>query len=235
MIRPGTTYSSGARMPAARMTIASTSSGSEHDEANERDPRAEEDGDHDDRADVVDHGEAEEQNPQTRGHSRSEQREHADGERDVGRHRDRPARCAATSDVQRREDRSRDEHPADGRGERKRSLAERGQLALEDLAPDLETHDEEEDRHQPLVHPEVKGLVVRPRSDADTDRRVPQRRIRCGPDVGPQQGDAGHHQKDDTARRFDGQDALDRSGESLGGTANGADDLGRMRLFRHVR
>jgi hypothetical protein len=42
------------------------------------------------------------------------------------------------------------------------------------LAADLESDDEKEDRHQPVVDPEMQRLLSDERSDANGQRRVPE-------------------------------------------------------------
>ena len=69
-------------------------------EAADADPRRVKQRDHDDGAEIVDHGEGEQQDPQRRRHALSEKREDPDRERDVGRHRDAPSRRRGRSAVE---------------------------------------------------------------------------------------------------------------------------------------
>ena len=110
------------------------------------------------------------------GTRRAEQRQHAEGEGDVGRHRDAPAARSGSPGADDGEvDQRRQHRAADGRGDRQRGPADRRQLADEHLALDLEADDEEEDRHQPVVDPVEQRQRERDVADADGQVRRPQR------------------------------------------------------------
>ena len=107
------------------------------------------------------------------GNARAQQRQHADGEGDVGGRRYRPASqrrriAGVDGDV----DDGGHHHAADGRNDGQRGLAEGRQLALQQLALDLQADQKEEDRHQAVVDPVQQRLVERERADAHADRRI---------------------------------------------------------------
>jgi hypothetical protein len=124
-----------------------------------------EDRDHQHGAEVVGDGQGGEEDLERGRHAVAEQRHDADGERDVGGHRHAPAAGRVARRVQREVERGGQEHAADGAGDREHRLARSRQLAGEDLALDLEADDEEEDRHQAVVDPEVQWLDERDPGD----------------------------------------------------------------------
>ena len=161
-----------------------------------------EDRDDEDRADVVDDGEREQEQLQRRRDAAAEQAEHADGHRDVGGHRDAPAVDGVAAGVDREVDQGGDQHPADRGDGRERGASGLPQLALDELALDLEPDDEEEQRHQPVVDPLAQRQVERATSDAHVEVCGPQVDVaRLPRRVGPDQRDDGRGDEDDTARR----------------------------------
>ena len=97
--------------------------------------------------------------------------EHTHGEGDVGCHRDSPSVCRVRiAVVEDGEDESRDNHSSKGCHYRKNRPSDRGELANKNLPLDFQPDNEEEDRHQGIVHPvpeaHLKGEV------ADVDARV---------------------------------------------------------------
>ena len=71
--------------------------------------------------------------------------------------------------------------PAQGGGDGQRRAAHGGQLAHEHLALDLQPDDQEEDRHEPVVDPMRQVLGQREVADADSQFRMPQRRVALRP------------------------------------------------------
>ena len=116
-----------------------------------------EDGDDENRADVVDDGEGEEEDTELRGKETSQQREHAEREGDVGGEGNPPAAAVLPRAVEGEEDEGGHDHPADGRHHGKRRLPRLAQLAMDDLSLDFEADNEEEDRHQAVVDPFFEG------------------------------------------------------------------------------
>jgi len=130
--------------------------------------------DHQQSAEVVDDGEAEEEHAQPRRRTGREQRQRAEGESGVGRHRGAPAATAGTARVEHQVDSDRDSHPADRGEDGDRQPPAVPQLAQVELALGLEPDDKEEERHQTLVDPMAQ--VSRDSGAADADREP------CGPE-----------------------------------------------------
>ena len=119
-----------------------------------------EDGDDDDGEQVVDHGQGQQERTQGGRQMAGQHREHRQRERDIGGSRHRPAdhvlRMAACQ-VDHHEDRRGHQHAADRRQDRQRGPARIAQIAGDELALELQSDDEEEDRQE---------AVGRPRRDA---------------------------------------------------------------------
>ena len=116
-----------------------------------------EEGDHDDRADVVDDREREQEELELRSDSTAEEAEHAQRDRDVGCHRNAPAAAPSSAGGERDVDERRHHHPTERGDHRQRGRTRFPELALDELALDLEAHHEEEDGHQAVVHPLPEG------------------------------------------------------------------------------
>ena len=94
------------------------------------------------------------------GQMRADDREHREGERDVGGRRDRPAvaRRAVVPGHREVEQRGHD-HAADGGDDRQRRRRRGAQRADHELALELEPGDEEEDGEQAVGRPRLQGQV----------------------------------------------------------------------------
>ncbi len=152
--------------------------------------------DDDEREDVVhdDHGEHE--RPQAIGEPRPDEREQAEREGGVGRHRDSPAVRRRMTGVEREVDGDRPRHASDSGQDRQREPSPVPQLAQVELAPRLEPDHEEEERHQPAVHPVAQIEGYAPPTELDRERRPPQRVIRGRVDVHPhERGNGGAEQE----------------------------------------
>jgi hypothetical protein len=103
--------------------------------------------DNDEREDVVDHDQREDERPQTVRKTLPHEREQAEREGRVGRHRDAPAVRGRTTHVEGKVDGDRRRHPADRGQQRQREPSSLSQLAQVELAPCLESQYEEEERH----------------------------------------------------------------------------------------
>jgi hypothetical protein len=90
---------------------------------------------------------------------------------------------------------------AERRGQRKRGSTDRAGRAGVDLAPDLQTDEEEKYRHQSIVDPELQVALKPMRTDPETDRRVPETGIHAV------RGGVGPHNGGDT-----GKDEYDSAG-----------------------
>ncbi len=142
-----------------------------------------EDGDDHDGADVVGDGEGEQEQLRARRDPIADQGHDAHGERDVGRHRDAPALLGGGAGVERQIDRSRNQHAAQ-RGDGRQGDGPRvPEFSDHELALDLETDDEEEQRHQPVVDPlderqiDVEEVVA----ELDDEACLPQLGIGVAP------------------------------------------------------
>jgi hypothetical protein len=155
--------------------------------------------DHDERDHIVDDRECEHERAQTEGASAAHECEQAECECGVGRHRRAPAVHRRAAGIEREEDRNGHDHPADASGERDLDTPPVTQLAQVELAPSLETDHEEEQRHQPRVHPVPQ--VVRGAAVADTDRKcrlLPYVDVRLHVDVRPDE------RRDDAGKQHSG-------------------------------
>ena len=85
--------------------------------------------------------------------SAPEEGEDAQRDRDVGGHGNAPTVAPSSAGVERDVDERGHRHPTERGDHRQRRLARFRELALDELALDLEPDDEEEHRHQTVVHP----------------------------------------------------------------------------------
>ena len=159
-------------------------------------------GDHDDRAEVVDHGKGEQEDPGARRQVGRGQGEHAECERDVGRDRDRPrAVDTRRSPADGERDQRRNDHAADRRDHRQHRLLEPRKLADDQFALQLQPGHEEEQREQAVLGPVADGQVQVQQFRADPEFAecvvtAAQRGIR------PDERDRGGDEQDDPAGRL---------------------------------
>src|SRR5919108_441713 len=105
----------------------------------------------------------------------------------------------------------RDGHPPDGGDPGERGRAPIPELAREELALDLEPHDEEEQRHQAVVHPVAEVLGDRPVTERQPDAGPPDRVVGVAPGrVRPRQRDQGGREEERRARGRRRQELLER-------------------------
>ena len=107
---------------------------------------------------------------------RPEQAEHADGEGDVGGHRDAPAVAAGPATRDEQVEPGRDEHAADRGHDGQRRRLGVAQAAGDELVLDLEPDHEEEDHHQGVVDPVLQRLLEPEAAEVDADRRCARTR-----------------------------------------------------------
>jgi hypothetical protein len=119
------------------------------------DPARVEERDDEDRADVVDDRQGNEKDLERQWYARAQERKDANRERNVGRHRDAPARSAGAGRVERRVNPGGHDHAAECASDGEYGVSPRGELSDQHLALDLEADQEEEDRHQAVVDPVV--------------------------------------------------------------------------------
>jgi hypothetical protein len=175
-----------------------------------------EDGDDDDGHQVVDDGERQQERPEGGRDRASQEGADADREADIRGRRDRPAaqRLGAGA-VQRHIDDGRNHEAPDRRDHRQRRLAPAGERALAGLPLDLQTDEQEEDRHQAVVDPMLQRLGEADRTDPDLAGQMQERGV-----IGLER------------RIGDHQGGKRREGESHASVQIGT--IARMRRRRHV-
>ena len=140
---------------------------------------------------VVDDDHGEDERAQPVREPRPDDREHAERERRVGRHRRAPAVRGRAARGEREIEGDRHRHPAETREERQRHPAALAQLADVELAPRLEADDEEEERHQAGVDPLAQVERDARAAEPDREGRVPEALVAREIDVRPEErGDA---------------------------------------------
>ena len=142
--------------------------------------------------------------------ARPDEREHAERERGVGRHRGSPAVRRRMAGVEREVDRDGHDHAADPGEQRQREAAALAQLAHVELAARLEADDEEEERHQPVVDPVPH--VLRQAGAADADRQVRRPEVLVGRrvDVDPDERRDRRGEQDDRTARLGAEELAQR-------------------------
>ncbi len=160
--------------------------------------RCVEQGDHEDRSDVVGQRQGEQEEAGAARQALADECDHAEHERDVGRHRDPPSGCGVAAGVEGEVDQRRHQHPAERRQGRHGSGLAVLQRSQPNLALDLQADDEEEERHQGVVDEPGERFPVLPgRSGREPDLGVPEHPVRRLRDVGPRQrGQRGRDEDD---------------------------------------
>ena len=161
---------------------------------------------------VVDDDDREHERAQPVGKAGPDNREQAEGEGGVGRHRNAPPMHGRPTNVEEEVDRDGNRHAADPRQQWQRKPSALPQLAEVELASRLESDDEEEEGHQAAVHPFAEPERHPGATHLDRQRRSPHGVVRRRVDVHPHQ-------------RGDGRSEQDRRATRLG-----ADELAQRRL-----
>ncbi len=171
-------------------------------ERQQRQVRGVEDRDDDDGAEVVDDRERQQKDLQALRHAIAEQADHAHREGDVGGGGDRPAGQRFRSPgVEQEIDQGRRRHAADRGDRRQGRLARARQLALDQLALDLEPDQEKEDRHQAVVDPVPERLVEPEIAELQAQVQLEEPQIVIGQGrVGEDEGERRRGQQHDAAR-----------------------------------
>ena len=167
----------------------------EHREQRERDREREQrnaiavgEGDDEQRTEIVDDRERQQEHAQPRRTGGRDERKRAEGERRVGGHRRPPSPRAGAAGVDREVHADAQRHAAQGCDHRDRDAAPLAQLAEVELTLGLQADDEEEQRHQPFIHPLAQAPRQGVLAQAERQSRAPQRFIGVRPGrVGPQQ------------------------------------------------
>ena len=132
-------------------------------------------GDHDQHADVVGDHDGEDESTEPLGRPPACEREHPQRERGVRRHHHPPPVRRVGAAGEREVDRDWEQHSAHGGEQRRCRAASVPKLAHVELAAHLEPDHEEEDRHQPVVDPEVEVAFERPVAETEPELRRPER------------------------------------------------------------
>ena len=170
-----------------------------------------EQGDHQDGADIVGDRQRRQEHPYPHGHPVAQKRNDAEREGDVRCHGDAPAGRAGAPGVERGIQQRGDHHAAQRPGDRERGPLEGGELAGQHLALDLESHQEEEHRHQAVVDQVVQRRMHRQRPDGQRELRLPEVLVGVRPrGVGPRQRHHDARQEDEAAGGLGLHEALKR-------------------------
>ncbi len=141
----------------------------------------------------------------------AEHGQNAEREGDVCRHGNAPAARPVGCRVEHQKEKGRHDCATDGCTDWKNGLPRRGELAHDDLALDLETDDEEEDRHQAVVDPVAERHLERALAPGHSNVGVDELEVSVGPwRVGPDQRQNGARQQNDAARNFRMEKSLKR-------------------------
>jgi len=167
------------------------------------------DRDHHQRHQVVDHRDREDERSQAVREPAADDRQHAERECGVGRHRGAPPARDRMGRIEGEVDRDRDHHPPEPGQERQQQTTAIAQLAEVELAAGFEPDHEEEERHQPVVDPVTQVLGDPGSGDPDRERGVPDVLI-GGTDVGPDQRSERRGQQDGGAPALGGQEVAQR-------------------------
>jgi hypothetical protein len=104
---------------------------------------------------VVSDGEGSKEDDQVFRHAPGEKNQNADRERDVRRHRNAPTGRSRQARIDSGIDKRRHNHAAECGNDGQDRVLQRGQLAHQNLAFELEADKQEEERHQAVVHERV--------------------------------------------------------------------------------
>ena len=102
------------------------------------------------------------------------------------------------------------------------------------LALDLEPNDEEEDRHQPVVHPEMTAPCENAAAEGQRDICLPHGVIGVFPGrVSPDKRDGGDGEQKNAARGLHSCEAREGAGEGIDSSSRGLDggDVFRQRTL----
>ena len=163
-----------------------------------------EEGNDDDRAEVVDHRQGKQKDLQRRRYPGTEEGEDPQGEGDIRRYRDRPAAHRhRVLRIEGRVDQRRDCHPPDRRDKGEHDFAPVREGPLQHLPLDLEPDHEEKEGHQAVVDPEQQRLGDGELADTHRNRQVHHLLVIAPqPRIGHQHGQDRRHHQQNTHRGF---------------------------------
>ena len=164
-------------------------------------------GDRDDRdgAEIVGDRHARQEQLEARRRAAAEQREDSDRKGDIGRRRDRPAANEIAGPRDRDIDDGRQRHADGGSDQRQTTARGIAQIAFQPLALDLQPDEQEEDRHQAVIHPEVQ--IGRPMDRKRSGRKMEEVAIGIAPPaIGDDQRQRGRADQQQSPRRLAGEE-----------------------------
>ena len=200
------------------------------EERDDGDRPAVDDRDHEQRDDVVDHRDRQEIRTQAVREARAHEGEQPERECGVRRHRRSPAVDRVVARVDRQIDPHGHDHPGEPGQKRQCHAPPFAQLAEVELAPRLQPHHEEEERHQAAVDPTPQVLpqlpVPEPHGKAGTPDRLVRRRV----DVRPHQGRDGRAEQHGGAAGLGAQEGAQRGFGAVypGGPSGPPGAVGRL-------
>ena len=163
-----------------------------------------------DGADVVDDRERQEERLEVGRRAPGRERQDTQRERRVGGHGDTPSPGSLAPRIDREIQQGRDHHAAERRNHREGRRLDLAELAGHQLPLDLQAHDQEEQREQPVVHPMREVLGDGPPPDADGQRGSPQLLVGVTPRrVGPRQRHDRRGQEEHAAGGFLSEERLE--------------------------
>jgi hypothetical protein len=168
-----------------------------------------EEGDHEDAADVVEDRERRHEHDEGVGNAALEERQHADAEGDVRRHGNAPPRRAGAACVQGEEDAGGHEHAPERGDRREDGLRRRAELAHHELALDLHPHEEEEERHEPLVQELERGEPRDEIADPEGHGELEDEPVALGVEVRPPERRDRAAEEHEPARRLQAEEGLE--------------------------
>ncbi len=128
-----------------------------------------EDGDDDDRAQIIDHRKSDDEDFKRRGDAATEDGQHAEREGDIRRHGNADAGCRRRAGIRRKVNERREGQSADGCENREKCILKLRKFAVVELAFELQADHEKKDRHERVVYPM--------RHAQPADRRLPEAHV----------------------------------------------------------
>ncbi len=185
-------------------------------------------------ADVVEDRKRRKEDDEAVGNAALEQGEAPHRKSDVRRHGNGPSHAAWARVVESHEDGRRHDHPAHGGDGGQGRSRRRAELAAGELPFDLHSHDDEEERHQPVVdeleHREARPKAARTEGERPGPR-APVYRRQIG--VGPGERQHCGEEEEDPTGRFELEERLDGPDD---GAEQWREPLGTLRFrARHQR
>src|SRR5712691_12591455 len=173
------------------------------------------------RAQIVQDGEGHDEHLQRGGNAVSENGQNAESKRDVGRHRNADSGLSRRPRIEREMNQRGSGHSAGGRDDRKKGVLEARELADVKFALELQSDEQEKDRHQSVVYPMLeaqasdialpeiqilradRGIRQRERERGADDQQIPARLLRVEKPVERARQRSRHHVGSPLTRSMD--------------------------------